>query len=66
MEFTEENKSVPFFTEQFAQTITRLKGKVTILFITHQKPKGLKTDEAIILGNKPGKIHQELTKVETE
>jgi len=52
--------------EQFAQTINRLKGKVTILFITHQKPKGLKTDEAIILGNKPGKMHQELTKVETE
>lgn len=38
--------------EQFAQTINKLKGKVTILFITHQKPKELKTGEAVILGNK--------------
>jgi ATP-binding cassette, subfamily B, bacterial HlyB/CyaB len=36
--------------EQFAQTIYRLKGKVTILFITHQLPKGLAVDEAILLG----------------
>ncbi|MDZ7805105.1 peptidase domain-containing ABC transporter [Thiohalophilus sp.] len=38
--------------EQFAQTINKLKGKVTILFITHHKPKGLMTDEAVILGNR--------------
>jgi ATP-binding cassette, subfamily B, bacterial HlyB/CyaB len=37
-------------SEQFAQTINRLKGKVTILFITHQLPKGLHVDEAILLG----------------
>ncbi len=36
--------------EQFAQTINRLKGQVTILFITHQIPKGLQVDEAILLG----------------
>lgn len=36
--------------EQFAQTINLLKGKVTILFITHQIPKGLQVDEAILLG----------------
>jgi subfamily B ATP-binding cassette protein HlyB/CyaB len=36
--------------EQFAQTINQLKGKVTILFITHQIPKGLMVDEAILLG----------------
>ena len=36
--------------EQFAQTINMLKGKVTILFITHQIPKGLQVDEAILLG----------------
>ena len=36
--------------EQFAQTINKLKGKVTILFITHQLPKGLAVDEAILLG----------------
>lgn len=37
-------------SEQFAQTINRLKGKVTILFITHQLPKGLQVDEAVVLG----------------
>ncbi len=36
--------------EQFAQTINKLKGKVTILFITHQIPKGLMVDEAVLLG----------------
>lgn len=36
--------------EHFAQTVNRLKGKVTILFITHQLPKGLHVDEAILLG----------------
>ncbi|MGB7815558.1 MAG: peptidase domain-containing ABC transporter [Methylotenera sp.] len=36
--------------EQFAQTVNKLKGKVTILFITHQLPKGLNVDEAVILG----------------
>ena len=36
--------------ELFAQTINKLKGKVTILFITHQLPKGLAVDEAVLLG----------------
>lgn len=36
--------------EQFAHTINMLKGKVTILFITHQIPKGLQVDEAVLLG----------------
>ena len=36
--------------EHFAQTVNKLKGKVTILFITHQLPKGLHVDEAVILG----------------
>lgn len=36
--------------EQFALTVNQLKGKVTILFITHQLPKGLHVDEAILLG----------------
>lgn len=36
--------------EHFAQTVNKLKGKVTILFITHQLPKGLNVDEAVILG----------------
>ncbi|MCL2344812.1 MAG: peptidase domain-containing ABC transporter [Desulfobulbus sp.] len=36
--------------EHFAQTINRLKGKVTLLFITHQIPRGLQVDEVIQLG----------------
>ncbi len=36
--------------EQFARTINQLKGKVTILFIAHQIPKGLKVDEVVMLG----------------
>jgi subfamily B ATP-binding cassette protein HlyB/CyaB len=36
--------------EQFARTINRLKGKVTMLFIAHQIPKGLKVDEVVMLG----------------
>ena len=38
--------------EHFAKTVNALKGKVTILFITHQLPKGLKVDDAVILGTK--------------
>lgn len=36
--------------EHFAQTVNKIKGQVTILFITHQFPKGLNVDEAVILG----------------
>ena len=36
--------------EQFARTINQLKGKVTILFITHQLPEGLEVDEIVSLG----------------
>jgi subfamily B ATP-binding cassette protein HlyB/CyaB len=31
--------------EQFARTVNALKGKVTMLFITHQIPRGLQVDE---------------------
>jgi subfamily B ATP-binding cassette protein HlyB/CyaB len=37
--------------EQFARTINRLKGKVTILFITHQLPQALSVDAVITLGD---------------
>ena len=37
--------------EHFAQTINRLKGKVTMLFITHQIPKGLQVDEVLSLAS---------------
>ncbi|MEO1766543.1 peptidase domain-containing ABC transporter [Thiobacter aerophilum] len=36
--------------EHFAQTINRLKGKVTTIFITHQVPKGLQVDEVVNMG----------------
>lgn len=36
--------------EHFAQTINRLKGKVTMVFITHQVPKGLQVDEVVNMG----------------
>jgi subfamily B ATP-binding cassette protein HlyB/CyaB len=37
-------------SEHFAKTIDQLKGKVTILFIAHQVPKGLQVDETVIVG----------------
>lgn len=36
--------------EHFAQTINRLKSKVTMIFITHQVPKGLQVDEVVNMG----------------
>ena len=36
--------------EHFAQTIDRLKGKVTMIFITHQVPKGLQVDDVVNMG----------------
>ncbi len=35
--------------EHFARTINKLKGKVTMLFITHQIPRGLQVDEVLSL-----------------
>mgnify|MGYP005805524487 CR=1 FL=1 len=36
--------------EHFAHTVNRLKGKVTMLFITHQLPKALQVDEVVHFG----------------
>jgi ATP-binding cassette, subfamily B, bacterial HlyB/CyaB len=36
--------------ERFAQTVNQLKGKVTILYIAHQLPRGLQVDELFTLG----------------
>ncbi len=41
----------PQTAEQFAQTINKLKGKVTILFITHQLPKSLQVDDVVKLSS---------------
>jgi ATP-binding cassette, subfamily B, bacterial HlyB/CyaB len=35
--------------ERFAQTVNQLKGKVTILFIAHQLPRGLQVDDVLTL-----------------
>ena len=40
--------------EHFAQTVSRLKGKVTMLFITHHVPRGLQVDETFTLGSAKG------------
>jgi ATP-binding cassette, subfamily B, bacterial HlyB/CyaB len=49
--------------EHFAQTVNKLKGKVTILFITHQLPKGLQVDEAVILGKDKNSNNEQQTAV---
>ena len=36
--------------EHFAHTVNKLKGKVTMLFITHQLPKALEVDEVLKFG----------------
>jgi subfamily B ATP-binding cassette protein HlyB/CyaB len=36
--------------EQFTRTINKLKGRIGMLFIAHQLPKGLLVDEAVLLG----------------
>ncbi len=35
---------------QLARTINQLRGKVTVLFIAHQVPRGLQVDETVIVG----------------
>jgi len=39
--------------EAFAQTINQLRGKVTILFIAHNLPRGLQVDEVMQFGARP-------------
>ena len=36
--------------EHFAQTINRIKGSATMIFITHLVPKGLQVDEVVDMG----------------
>lgn len=35
--------------EQFARTVNKLRGKVTLVFITHMVPKGLQIDTHLTL-----------------
>jgi len=49
--FDEATSSLDAATaEHFAATVNQLKGKVTMLFITHQLPGSLKVDEVVRLG----------------
>ena len=49
--FDEATSSLdPPTSEQFARTVNRLKGNVTIIFIAHQLPKGLHVDSVFTLG----------------
>jgi subfamily B ATP-binding cassette protein HlyB/CyaB len=40
--------------ERFAHTVNKLKGRVTVLFIAHQVPKGLAVDEVLTLAGEMG------------
>jgi subfamily B ATP-binding cassette protein HlyB/CyaB len=54
--FDEATSSLDQHTaERFAQTVNRLKGMVTILFIAHQLPKGLAVDEVFTLAAEKAK-----------
>ncbi len=44
-------------SEAFAKTINQLKGKVTMLFITHAMPKGLLVDDILHIGQGAGALH---------
>jgi subfamily B ATP-binding cassette protein HlyB/CyaB len=46
--------------EHFARTINKLKGRVTMLFITHQIPRGLQVDEVFSLGAGQGAMRMEV------
>jgi len=48
--FDEATSSLdPHTAERFAQTVNKLKGVATILFIAHHLPKGLAVDEVFTL-----------------
>jgi subfamily B ATP-binding cassette protein HlyB/CyaB len=52
--FDEATSSLdPATAEKFAQTVNKLKGAATILFIAHQVPRGLAIDEVLTLGGRP-------------
>lgn len=51
--------------EHFARTINKLKGQVGMLFITHQLPKGLLVDEAVLLG-KETEMEAEINEIQRQ
>ena len=48
--------------EHFAQPINRPQGKVTMIFITHQAPRGFLVDEVVEMGKHA--MHMNLVKEE--
>ncbi len=46
----------PATAEQFARTVNQFRGRVTMLFITHQLPKGLQVDSVVTLGQRGTKM----------
>jgi subfamily B ATP-binding cassette protein HlyB/CyaB len=50
--------------EHFARTINKLKGTVTMLFITHQIPKGLQVDEVFNFGSNQQTVRFEVVEDE--
>ena len=46
--------------EHLARTINQLKGKISMLFITHHLPKGLQVDGVVKLGEKPGDTERQV------
>ena len=51
--FDEATSSLDSATaEQFARTVNQFRGRVTMLFIAHQLPKGLQVDSVITLGQR--------------
>lgn len=50
--FDEATSSLdPATAEQFARTVNQFRGRVTMLFITHQLPRGLQVDSVVTLGH---------------
>lgn len=59
--FDEATSSLDHATaEHLAKTINQLKGKVSLLFITHNLPKGLQVDGVVKLGEKPGEAERQV------
>jgi subfamily B ATP-binding cassette protein HlyB/CyaB len=52
--------------EQFARTVNALKGKVTMLFITHGMPKGLQVDAVFRLGARGAQLLPQVISAEVE
>ncbi|MHB1620783.1 MAG: peptidase domain-containing ABC transporter [Sulfuricella sp.] len=50
--------------EHFAKTVNKLKGRVTMLFITHHIPRGLQVDEVFSLGAGQGTTKMEIVEDE--